>query len=183
MSPHLRFSRVVILTSDHLKDVMIRIGITKEFSLEIAPIMMEQLDEMFGKGIYTSFTDTGVYFSIEIKPFISRVLKEPYWKAPDSLRFYRWVLVVGQHQAVSCEFKLHQFIRMTPSGKLVILPYICKSVTCSIEWDPHIIFNRYGELETVEAGMCTTEDRVLERVRQMGILDSEFTQIIRNSKE
>lgn len=154
---------------------MIRIGITKEFSLEVAPVMMEQLDLIFTKGIHSSFTDTGVYFSIEPKPFLSRILKEPYWRTPGPLEYYRWVLVVGQHQTVSCEFDLNQFFQMSSTGKLIIFPYILEQSLIPFGHVPHVIFDRDGSIDSVCSGKNSTEERVLERIRQMNLLNSGFT--------
>ena len=151
---------------------MIRIGITKEFSLEVALVMMEQLDSIFEKGVHACFTDTGVYFSIEPRRLLSRILKERYWETPGSLKFYRWVLVVGQHQAVSREFGLYQFFQMTPAGKLAVFPYIRDdNPSMPLNYIPHVIFDQQGDLVSVGAGQSSTEKRVLERVRQMGLLD------------
>ena len=177
MSPHLRFSRdkvKLILTTVDLKDVMIRIGITKEFSLEVAQVMMEQLDQIFERGVHASFTDTGVFFSIEPKSLLRRLLKEPYWETPGPLKFYRWVLVVGQHQTVSKEFDLHQLFQMSPSGNLAIFPYILDNPLAPLAYVPHVIFGRHGDLENVGPGQNSTQDRVLERIRQMGLLADDF---------
>jgi hypothetical protein len=161
---------------------MIRIGITKEFSLEIAPTMMEQLEQIFTKGIHTSFTDSGVYFSIELKPFLLRHFEEPYWEPLGSLRYYRWVLVVGEHQAVSKEFtKLSDLFWMSPFGKLVIFPYIRNS-TAPLSYIPHVVFDNDGNIESVGPGQNSTEERVLERVRQMGLL-SLYENIIWEPKD
>lgn len=160
------------MTDNSLIGVMIRIGITKEFSLEVAPVMMEQLDQIFGRGIHSSFTDTGVYFSIEPRYFLGRFSKEPYWGTPGALRFYRWVLVVGQHQAVSREFHLRQLFCMTLLGELAVYPYILDDpFSPPNNYVPHAIFGRDGGLEHVCPGCISTEERVLERLRQMDILD------------
>ena len=153
----------------------IKIGITKEFSLEVAPVMMEQLDQIFKKGVYADFTDAGVYFSINPKPFLSRLLKEPYWETPESLKFYKWVLVVGQHQTVSREFSLNQFFSMMPSGKLIVFPYILSNRLAPIDHVPHAIFNLLDSLESIEPGKNSTPERVLERLQQMDLLDPGFT--------
>jgi hypothetical protein len=153
---------------------MIRIGIAKEFSLEVAPVMMEQLDQIFERGVHASFTDTGVYFSIELKPFLSRILKEPYWRTPGPLEYYRWVLVVGQHQTVSKEFNLQQLFCMSPFGKLLIFPYINDNRSTPYDYIPHVVFDRHGDLEKVAAGQSSTQERVLERVRQMGLLKDNY---------
>jgi hypothetical protein len=153
---------------------MIRIGITKEFSLEVAPVMMEQLDSIFEKGVHASFTDTGVFFSIEPRRLLSRILREPYWQTPESLRFYRWVLVVGQHQTVSKEFGLQQLFCMSPFGKLLIFPYINDNQSTPYDYVPHVVFGRHGDLEKVEAGQSSTQERVLERIRQMGLIEDDY---------
>ena len=152
---------------------MIRIGITKEFSLEVAPVMMEQLDSIFEKGVHASFTDTGVFFSIEPRRLLSRVLREPYWETPESLKFYKWVLVVGQHQTVSKEFNLRQLFCMSPFGKLSVFPYI-KDNQMPYDYVPHVVFGRHGDLEEVVAGQSSTQERVLERIRQMGLIEEDY---------
>ena len=177
MSPHIRFSRVVFTSTDNsLIGVMIRVGITKEFSLEVAPVMMEQLDQIFERGVHSSFTDTGVFFSIEPRRLLSRILKEPYWETPESLKFYKWVLVVGQHQVVSKEFNLQQLFCMSLSGKLLVFPYINDS-QAPYDYVPHVVFGRHGDLEKVEAGQSSTQERVLERIRQMGLLGEDYVWI------
>ena len=65
---------------------------------------------------------------------------------------------------------------MSPTGKLIIFPYILikQSLTPSGS-APYVIFNRDGSIDSICSGKNSTEERVLERIRQMDLLDSGFT--------